>query len=61
MKRKPYPTDLTDNEWAIFKPLIPKARAGGRPRSVDMREIVNAIFYVLIPIQSDVTTFYLSG
>ena len=47
MKRKPYPTDLTDTEWSILKPLIPKARAGGRPRSVDMREIVNAIFYVL--------------
>ena len=47
MKRKSYPTDLTDTEWAILKPLIPKARAGGRPRSVDMREIINAIFYVL--------------
>ena len=47
MKRKPYPTDLTDTEWAILKPLVPKARAGGRPRSVDMREIINAIFYVL--------------
>lgn len=47
MKRKPYPTDMTDTEWAILKPLVPKARAGGRPRSVDMLEIVNAIFYVL--------------
>lgn len=47
MKRKPYPTDLIDAEWAILKPLIPIARPGGRPRSADMREIINAIFYVL--------------
>ncbi len=47
MKRKSYPTDLTDTEWDILEPLIPKAGAGGRPRSVDMREIINAIFYVL--------------
>ena len=47
MKRKPYPTDLTDAEWAILKPMIPSAKLGGRPRSADMREVVNAIFYVL--------------
>ena len=47
MKRKPYPTDLTDAEWTILEPLIPKAKPGGRPRSVDMREIINAVFYVL--------------
>lgn len=47
MKRKSYPTDLTDIEWAILEPLIPKAKRGGRPRSVDIREIINAIFYVL--------------
>ena len=47
MKRKPYPTDLTDSEWTILEPLIPKAKPGGRPRSVDMREIINAVFYVL--------------
>ena len=46
MKRKPYPTDLTDAEWTILEPLIPKAKPGGRPRSVDMREIINAVFYV---------------
>ena len=47
MKRLSYPTDLTDKEWAIIKPLIPPARPGGRPRSSDAREALNAIFYVL--------------
>ena len=47
MKRLSYPTDLTDKEWAIIEPLIPPPRPGGRPRSADMREVLNAIFYVL--------------
>ena len=42
-----YPTDLTDEQWKILEPLIPPGRRGGRPRSVDMREIVNAILYVV--------------
>ena len=42
-----YPSDLNDAEWALIVPLIPPARRGGRRRSVDVREIVNAIFYVL--------------
>ncbi len=45
MNRKPYPSDLTDQGWAILKPLIPPAAPGGRPRTTDMREVVNAIFY----------------
>jgi putative transposase len=45
MKRKAYPTDLKDSEWEILKSLLPEAKPGGRPRSVDMREIMNAIFY----------------
>lgn len=45
MNRKAYPTDLKDAEWAILEPLLPKAKPGGRPRSVDLREILNAIFY----------------
>ena len=45
--RKSYPSDLTDAQWAILEPLIPAARHGGRPRSLDMREILNAMFYVL--------------
>lgn len=42
-----YPTDLTEAEWIILAPLIPAAKLGGRPRTTDMREVVNAIFYVL--------------
>lgn len=40
-----YPSDLTDAEWAIVEPLIPPAKHGGRPRRVDMRQILNALFY----------------
>jgi putative transposase len=43
--RKPYPSDLTDAQWAIIEPLIP-VHATGRPRTNDMREILNAIFYL---------------
>ena len=42
-----YPTDLTDTEWTILAPLIPAAKPGGRPRTTEMREVVNAIFDVL--------------
>jgi putative transposase len=44
--RKRYPSDLTDVQWAIVEPLIPPAKSGGRPREVDMREVVNAILYL---------------
>ena len=47
MTRTAYPSDLTDDEWTILEPLIPLAKPGGRPRSVNMREILNGIFYVL--------------
>ena len=45
--RKPYPSDVTDQQWAILEPLIPPARTrrGGRPREVDMREVINTILY----------------
>jgi putative transposase len=42
-----YPSDLTDAEWAILEPLIPPEKPGGRPREVDMRAVLNGIFYVL--------------
>lgn len=45
MKRKAYPSDLTDAQWATLEPHIPPARPGGRPRKSDMREVLNAIFY----------------
>jgi transposase len=42
-----YPSDLTDTEWAIVEPMIPPARHGGRKRSVNVREVLNGIFYIL--------------
>ena len=42
-----YPSDLTDQEWALIAPLIPPARRGGRPRTVNLREVMNGILYVL--------------
>jgi transposase len=46
-RERRYPSDLTDGEWALVEPLIPPAKHGGRKRSVDLREVLNAIFYVL--------------
>lgn len=46
-KSQRYPSDLTDEEWALVAPLIPPARRGGRPRDVNVREVLNAVFYVL--------------
>ena len=45
--RKAYPTDLTDEQWGIIAPLLPRMFSVGRPREVDFREVINAIFYVL--------------
>lgn len=47
MERQPYPTDLTDAQWEVLEPLIPPAKPGGRPREVDIRAVLNAIFYLL--------------
>ena len=42
-----YQTDLTDTEWRLIEPLLPAPHILGRPRKWEMREIINAIFYVL--------------
>lgn len=42
-----YPSDLTDQEWLLIGPLIPPAKRGGRRRSVDIREVVNGLLYIL--------------
>ena len=42
-----YPSDLTDEEWALVKPSIPRAKRGGNKRTVEMREVVNGLMYVL--------------
>lgn len=43
--RKAYATDLTDEQWDIVAPLLPPAKFGGRPRTVDLREVLNTLFY----------------
>jgi putative transposase len=43
--RKAYKSDLTDEQWRLIEPLLPPAKPGGRPREVDLREVVNALFY----------------
>lgn len=46
MERNPYPSDLTDEQWQLIEPLIPKAKPGGRPRVVCMRDVIDAILYL---------------
>jgi putative transposase len=45
--RKPYPTDLSDKEWALIQPYVPETKRGGRPEKYPKREILDAIFYIL--------------
>src|SRR5215831_14726360 len=47
MERPTYPSDLTDAQWAVLEPLIPPAEPGGRARTVEMREVLNGINYLL--------------
>jgi transposase len=42
-----YPSDLTDEEWALIGPLIPPAKKGGNKRTVDVRAVVNGVMYIL--------------
>ncbi len=42
-----YPSDLTDAEWALVEPLIPPAKRGGNKRTVNLREVVDGLMYVL--------------
>ena len=48
MSKPQYPTDLTDHQWKLVKELIPPAKTGGRPRSLEMRLVLNAILYVVV-------------
>src|SRR5512147_1716407 len=43
---KRYPSDLTRTQWKRLKRLLPPAKPGGRPRSVNLREVLNGVFYV---------------
>jgi putative transposase len=47
LARRTYSTDLSDEEWQILEPLVPRAKPGGRPRVHRTRELLDAIFYVV--------------
>src|SRR5215213_11502742 len=47
MRTEHYPSDVTDEQWPLIEPHLPAARPGGRPRKTDMRDVVDAIFYIL--------------
>ena len=42
-----YPSDVTDEQWGFLEPLIPTAKTGGRPRSLESRQIINAVMYIV--------------
>lgn len=46
LQRKEYPSDLTEQQWEFIRDLLPKPRQGGRPRTIDVRAVVNAILYL---------------
>jgi transposase len=45
--RKPYPTDVSDQEWQSIAPYVPKVKPGGRPEKYPKREVLNGIFYIV--------------
>ena len=47
MKRKRYPTDLTDAQWQRLEPFLPAGKPGGRPRELPLRELLDAYGYLL--------------
>ncbi len=46
MSEKVYPSDMSDAQWNVIRSLIPPAQSGGRPRQVEMRQIVNGVLYM---------------
>ena len=46
--KQKYRTDLTDSQWNLIKEMIPAAKPGGHPRILEMREVVNAILYLVV-------------
>ncbi|MEO8285409.1 MAG: IS5 family transposase [Chloroflexota bacterium] len=48
MKHQTYPTDLTDRQWECIRKYIPAAKSGGRPRTLDMRSVINGILYIVV-------------
>ncbi len=47
MKRRPYATDIPEEEWQLTKPLLPPDKLGGRRRTTNLRDVINGIRYVL--------------
>ena len=47
MSERRYPSDLSEEQWRWIEPMLPPERPGGRPRTADMRRVVNAIFYLV--------------
>ena len=47
MERKPYTSDVTAGQWRLIEPSIPPPKCGGRPRGHNMREVVNAMLYIV--------------
>ena len=47
MRMHHYPSDLTDAQWALIEPHLPPEPRGGRPRTTEMRDVVDAVFYIL--------------
>ncbi len=45
-RRPSYPSDLTDEQWELIKPLLPENRGSGQPTKVELREVVNALLYM---------------
>ena len=45
-RRQTYLSDMSDAQWEVIRPLLPSPKAFGRPRTVDLREILNGIFYI---------------
>jgi len=48
MNQQLYPTDMTDSQWNIIQQMIPPAKSDGRPRMLDMRQVINAIFRLVV-------------
>jgi putative transposase len=46
MERNPYPSDITDEQWSLIESHIPPEKSGGRPRTVNLREVINGILYL---------------
>lgn len=47
MARKPYPTDVTDDQWRLIEHLLPQPRRGGRPRTTSMRDVLDGVLYLV--------------